>query len=64
MDFLKKKRIRDFFTNSFVFVNTGPYGSQNFITLPLLQIRTEKFQTSPEFLPNGRHKYTFGIFEI
>ncbi len=41
----------------------GPYGSKNFKTL-LLQIATKSFQTFPEFLPNGPHKTTFGIFEI
>ena len=43
----------------------GRYGSGNFKTLPLLQIAAEIFQTFPEnFLPDGRHKSMFGIFEI
>ncbi len=33
----------------FIFVNTGPYGSQHLKTLLLLQIAAESFQTSPEF---------------
>ncbi len=33
----------------FVFVNMGPYGSENFKTLLLLQLVAESFQTSPEF---------------
>ncbi len=42
-EFLKKKI---FF---FFFVNMGPYGSENFKTLLLLQIAAETFQTFPEF---------------
>ncbi len=37
--------IEEFF---FVFVNMGPYGSENFQTLLLLQIAAENFQTFPE----------------
>ena len=44
----------------FVFVNMGPYGSPDFKTLLLLQI-TAFFLN---FLPNGPHKTTFGIFKI
>ncbi len=31
------------------FINMGPYGSENFKTLLLLQIAAESFQTFPEF---------------
>ncbi len=51
-------------TNFIRFVNMGPYGSENFKTLLLLQITTQSFLTSPEFPPSGRHKTPFGIFEI
>ena len=47
-----------------VFVNMGPYGSPDFKTLLLLQIAAESFQTFLNFLPNGPHENTFGIFEI
>ncbi len=42
----------------------GPYGSTDFKALLLLQITAKSFQTSPEFLPNGHHKTTVGIFKI
>ena len=43
----------------------GHYGSLDFKTIPLLQIAAESFQTFfLNFLPNGPHKTTFGIFEI
>ncbi len=46
----EKKCFFHFFTNfSSVFVNMAPYGSENFITLILLQIAGEIFQTSSEF---------------
>ncbi len=35
--------------NIFRFVNMGPYGSQNFKTLLLLQIAAVSFQNFPEF---------------
>ena len=41
----------------------GPYGSQNFKTLSLLQIEAESFQTFLIF-PNCPHKNTFGIFTL
>ena len=47
----------------FVFINMGPYGSENFKTLLLLQIAAE-IQLYLNFLPNGPHKSMFGIFEI
>ncbi len=34
----------------------GPYGSQHFKKLRLLQTATESFQTSPDIFPNGPHK--------
>ena len=43
----------------------GPYGSQDFKTLLLLKIAGDSFQTFfLNFLPNGPHKTTVGIFEI
>ncbi len=43
----------------------GPYGSEYFKTLLLLQIAAESFQTFfLNFLPIGPHKTAFGIFEI
>ena len=42
----------------------GPYGSENFKVLLLLQIAGKSFQTFPEFSPNGSHKTLFGIFGI
>ncbi len=42
----------------------GPYWSENFKTLLLLQIAAENFQIFLNFLPNVPHKTTFGIFEI
>ncbi len=42
----------------------GPYGSENYKTLLLLQTAAESFQAFPEFSPNSPHKTTFGIFEI
>ncbi len=49
------------FYEFFVFVNMG---RENFKTLLLLQIAVESFQTFLNFLLNGPHKTTFGIFEI
>ncbi len=45
----EKKTFSDFLRIFFVFVNMGPYGSQNFKTLLLLQIAAESFHTLPEF---------------
>ncbi len=45
----EKKNFLNFLRIFFVFVNMGPYGSQNFKTLLLLQIAAESFQTFPEF---------------
>ncbi len=42
----------------------GPYGSENFKTLLLLQIAAKSFESSPDFPPNGPRKTMFGIFEI
>ncbi len=42
----------------------GPNGSKNFKTLLLLQMAAKRFETCPEFPPNGRHKTTLGNFEI
>ncbi len=42
----------------------GPYGSQNFKTLLLLQIAAESFTLFLNFLANGPQKTMFGIYEI
>ncbi len=42
----------------------GPYGSENVKMLLLLQIAAESFKLFLNFLCNGPHKTTFGIFEI
>ncbi len=60
----EKKIILIFLRIFFVFVNMGPYGSENFKMLLLLQIAAKSFETCPEFSPNGPHKNWFGIFEI
>ena len=39
-----------FFYEYYRFVNMGPYGSENFKTLFVLQVATESFQTFLEFL--------------
>ena len=55
----------DFFRIFFVFVYMGPYGSENLKTL--LQLATPQpnvFKLLLNFLPNGPHTTTFGIFEI
>ncbi len=45
-----KKIISDFFLRIFFFlVNMGPYGSENFKTLLLLQIAAKRFETCNEF---------------
>ena len=63
LNFWKKKYLFSLWI-FFVFLDMGPYGSQNFKTLLLLQIIAESFQTFPEFLPNGPPKTTVRIFEI
>ncbi len=47
----------------FIFVDMGPYGSENFKTL-LLQIAAETFQFFLNSLPIGPHKTMFGIYEM
>ncbi len=43
----------------------GPYGSNNFKTLLLLQIAAESFQTFPEISSEwSSQKLMFGIFDI
>ena len=64
--FWKKKYIfkifRIFF---FVFVNMGPYGSQNFKRLLLPQITFESFQTFSEFSSErSSQKYCFGFLSL
>ncbi len=59
-----KKNFFDILGIFFVFVNMGPYGSQNFKTLLLPQIAIEYFETSFEFPNNRPHKVLFWIFAI
>ncbi len=47
--FQKKKKNWNFLRIFFILVNVGPYGSENFKTLLLLQIAAESFQTFPDF---------------
>ena len=47
--FCKKKFFFDFLLIFLIFVHMGPYGSQNFKMLLLLQITAESFQTFAEF---------------
>ncbi len=49
----------DFLRLFFVFINMGPYESENFKTLLLLQVVAESFQTFPEFSPDP----TFSVSE-
>ncbi len=65
LDFWKKS-FSDYFMTYFFFffVNIGPYESKRFKTLLLLQITTKIFKPFLNFLPNGPHKTTFGIFDI
>ncbi len=48
-EFLKTIFFLIFLRIFFVFVNMGPYGSENFKRLLLLQIAAESSQTFPEF---------------
>ncbi len=57
--FIFEKNFFDFLGFFFVFVNMGPYESQNFKTLLLLQISFESFQIFLlKFLLSGPHKST------
>ncbi len=47
-----------------VFLNMGPYGSENSKTLLLLQIADKYFKLVLKFPKIGPHKITLGIFEI
>ncbi len=51
------------FYEIFLFINMGPYGSQNFKIL-LLQITAESLRTFPKFSPQWSSKTMFMIFEI
>ncbi len=48
-EFFKQTHFQILLRIFFVFVIMGPYGSENFKTLLLLQIAAESFQTFPEF---------------
>ncbi len=49
----------------FVFVNMGPYGSQNVQTLLLPQIAFESFQPFPEFSSQlSSQKYSLGFLKF
>ncbi len=54
----------DFLRIFFVFVNMGPYESEDLKALHLQQIAAEVFKLFLNFLPNGPHKTTVGSFEI
>ncbi len=65
-DFFKKK-MSFFFTNIVFFVNIGPYGSENFKMLFLLQTAAKSFQKTKlflNFLQTDPHRTTLRIFEI
>ncbi len=62
----EKKTFSDFLRIFFVFVNMGPYGSENFKMLLLLQIADKSFQTFPEFSSqwsSQNHVWDFWNFE-
>ncbi len=61
--FKKNPTFSDVLRIFFVFINIGPYGSENLKTL-LLQIAAESFQTFPEFSSQWSSQNYFGIFEI
>ena len=48
----------------FVFVNMGPYGSENFETPLLLQIAVEIFETFPEFFLTDLVKRRLGLLKF
>ncbi len=59
------KRIIFFIRIFFIFVNMGPYGSQNFKTLLLPQITFESFQPFPEFSSQwSSQRYCFGFLKF
>ncbi len=63
----EKKFFLDFLWIFFVFVNMGPYGSENLKTLLLLQIAAKSFQTFPEFSPqwsSQNYVWDFWNFEF
>ncbi len=45
----EKKIFSNFLQIFFIFFNMGPYGSENFKMLLLLQIAAKRFETCPEF---------------
>ncbi len=55
----------DFSGILFVFINMGPYGSQNFKTLLLPQIALKLFKTFSEFHSQwSSEKYCFGFLKF
>ncbi len=63
--FAKKKIFFfDFLRIFFVFVNMGPYGSQNFKTLLLPQITFESFQTFSKFSSHWSWQSSFGFLKF
>ena len=53
-----------FYAYFFVFVNMGPYGSETFKTLFVLQIAAESFQTFPEFSSQWSPQNTLGFLKF
>ncbi len=45
-----------------LFLNMGPYGSEHYKTILLLQIAAERFQTSPDFYSQWSSQNYFGDF--
>ena len=63
-EFWKKKFFSWFLRIFFVFVNMGANGSENFKTrYSSYKSQPKVFKLFLNFLPNGPHKTTFGIFE-
>ncbi len=62
----KKLGEGDFLRTFFVYryINMGPYGSENFYTLLLIQIAVESFQTFPECWSQWSSQNYVAIFEI
>ncbi len=57
----EKKIFFNFLRIFFVFVNMGPYGSENFKKLLFLQKQPKAFNLFLHFLLKGPHKIAFGI---
>ena len=65
--FFEFLKILGFFTNNFlqiifIFINMGPYGSENFKTILLPQIAAKSFETCPEFSSKWSSQKYIGDF--